>query len=164
MRLTRSRILPTALMFATVSLIAAALASPVAAAGEVMQASGTVRDNAATFTVVDQDTAGGNVIQTAVVDGVIDGTFTGTYVEQARGVFHGTGEGNLKGTATCSCSVDGRSGTIVFGFDAKAEPDGSIKVYFAIVSATGALTGLHGVGTIASPDGLTGNYTAQIHF
>lgn len=160
----RSRILRTVLTLVAVSVVTAAAATPVAAAGELMPASGTVQDNPATFTVVDQDTAGGNVIQTAVVNGVIDGTFTGPYVEQARGVFHGTGEGNIKGTATCSCTVGGRSGTVVFGFNAKAEPDGSIKVYFTIVSADGGLTGLHGVGTIASPDGLTGNYTAQIHF
>lgn len=160
----RSRIVRTPLMLLAVGIFTAALATPVAAAGELIPASGTVHNNAATFTVVDQDIAGRNVVQTAVVDGVIDGTFTGPYVEQARGVFHGTGEGNIKGTATCSCTVGRRSGTVVFGFNAKAEPDGSIKVYFAIVSADGGLTGLHGVGTIASPDGLTGNYTAQIHF
>ena len=135
-----------------------------ASASDLIPASGTVRDNAATFTVADQDTVGGNIIQVAVVDGVIDGTFTGPYVEQARGVFHGTGEGNIQGTATCSCTVAGRSGTVVFGFNAKVEPDGSLKVYFTLVSTEGGLTGLHGVGMIASPDGLSGNYTAQIHF
>jgi len=140
------------------------LAIPATASSDAMLATGTVHDNPATFTVIEQRTADGNTIQSAVVDGVIDGTFVGTYVERARAVFHPTGEGNIEGTATCSCRVGSLSGTIVFGFNAKAEANGSLTVHFAIVSADGGLRGLHGVGTITSPDGLTGSYSAEIHF
>jgi hypothetical protein len=151
-------------IFAVMAAVAAvgAVSSPVAAAGQTMPASGGLQDYS--FQVISQRSADGNIIQVAKVGGSISGTFVGPYVEDARAVIHANGAGNIAGTATCACMVGAASGTVVFGFNAQAEPDGSLTGHFAIVSATGGLTGLNGHGTISSSNGVSGSYSGEIHF
>jgi hypothetical protein len=135
---------------------------PTAASDGRMPASGGLHDDPTTFQVIAQYMEGGNTIQIAKVNGVIDGTFSGSYVEQARSVTYPSGEANIKGTATCACTVDGRSGTVVFGFKAKAEPDGSLTGRFWIASASGSLEDLRTRSTFQSPDGVNGTYSGWL--
>lgn len=152
------------LLFAVMAAVAAlgALSSPVAAAGQTMPASGALQDYS--FQVISQRSADGNIIQVARIGGAISGTFDGSYVENARAVFHASGAGNIEGTATCACMLGAASGTVVFGFNAQVEPDGSLTGHFAIVSSSGGLTGLNGHGTISSSNGVSGSYAGEIHF
>jgi hypothetical protein len=156
------RVFRTLLVIIGTTLAVATTSAPAAASGASQPAFGGLHDDPTSFHVVAQSTAGGNTIQTATVNGMITGTFVGSYVESVRAVFHATGEGNLKGTANCACHLGNSSGTIVFGFNAVAEPDGSLTGHFTIVSASGGLTGVTGQGIIGSPDGLNGFYSGQI--
>ena len=141
---------------------ALALALPVSAAGEHMPATGGIRVTSAIFT--SSRAADGNTILTAMLAGDISGTFSGTFTEQLREVIHPAGEANIKGTATCACTVGGvGAGTAIFGFDATGEPSGALSGRFEILSATGGLSGLLGQGTFTSPNGFVGTYSGQIH-
>jgi hypothetical protein len=146
-----------ALMLAAVAV--AWLSAPAAAAEVSMPARGGLHDDAATFQVLAQYTVGSDTIQTAEVLGRIDGTFTGPYVERATSVTHRTGEADIRGTASCECTVGGRPGSVLFGFTAKAEPDGSLVGRFWIYSATGGLADLVTRDAFQSADGINGTYS-----
>ena len=144
------------------SLALVSFSASVAASDERMPARGGLHDDPTTFQVLAQYVDEGNTIQVAQVNGRIDGTFSGPYVERARSVTHPSGAADIKGTATCECTVGGRSGTVVFGFKAKAAPDGSLTGRFWIDSATGGLRGLKTRATFQSSDGINGTYSGWV--
>lgn len=136
---------------------AAVLLAQPAGASVLMPASGTFVD---VTTSTQVRTADGNLIITQTVTQTLTGTFTGTASQQATTVVHETGAANFHGSETCTCTVAGRSGSLVFGFSGTAAPDGSFEGQFVILSGTGDLANLNGRGTIQSP----GTYTGVIHF
>jgi hypothetical protein len=146
-----------ALLGASLALVS--ISGSAAASDGRMPASGGLHDDPTTFQVIAQFMDGANTIQIAQVNGKIDGTFGGPYVERARSVTYPSGEAKIKGTATCACKVGGHSGTVVFGFKADAEPDGSLTGRFWIVSATGGLSELETRDSFQSSDGLNGTYS-----
>lgn len=154
LRLTRALLAMIGASLAIVSSIGGAAASD----GR-LPASGGLHDDPATFQVLAQYTVGSDTIQTAQVLGRIDGTFTGPYVERATSVTHRTGEADIRGTASCECTVGGRSGSVLFGFTAKAEPDGALVGRFWIDSATGGLADLVTRDAFQSADGINGTYS-----
>jgi hypothetical protein len=104
--------------------------------------------------------ADGNFIITQTITQTLTGTFTGTASQRATTVAHPTGAANFFGAETCTCTVAGKSGSLVVGFSGTSAPDGSFEGQFVIVSGTGDLANLNGRGTIQSP----GTYTGVIHF
>jgi len=132
------------------------LAQP-AGAASMIPASGTFVD---VVTSTEVRAAGGNVILTQTITQTLMGTFTGTASQHSTTVVHASGAANFFGAETCTCSVAGKSGSLVIGFSGTSAPNGSFEGQFVIVSATGGLANLNGRGTIQSPN----NYTGVIHF
>jgi hypothetical protein len=122
-----------------------------------MPASGTFVD---VVTSMQTRMADGNVIITQTISQTLMGTFTGTASQQATTVVHRTGAANFFGAETCTCTVAGKTGSLVIGFSGTSAPNGSFEGQFVIVSGTGDLANLNGRGTIQSPN----NYTGVIHF
>jgi len=146
----------TAMAFVATLGAAVLLAEPVGATS-LMPASGTFVD-VTTSTQVRM--ADGNLIISQTVTQTLMGTFTGTASQQATTVVHPTGAANFFGAETCTCTVAGKTGSLVFEFSGKVAPDGSFEGQFVITGGTGELANLDGRGTIQSP----GTYTGVIHF
>jgi len=146
----------TAVAFVATLGAALLLAEPVGATS-LMPASGTFVD---VVTSTQVRVADGNLILTQTVTQTLTGTFTGTASQQATTVVHPTGAGNFFGTETCTCTVAGKTGSLVLGFSGTAAPDGSFEGQFVIIGGTGGLANLNGRGTVQSP----GTYTGVIHF
>jgi hypothetical protein len=132
------------------------LAEP-AGATSLTPASGTFVD---VVTSTQVQFADGNLIITQTVTQRLMGTFTGTAAQQVTTVVHPTGAANFFGAETCTCTVAGKTGTVVFGFSGTGAPNGSFEGQFVITSATGDLANLNGRGTLQSPN----SYTGVIHF
>jgi hypothetical protein len=122
-----------------------------------MPASGTFVD---VVTSTQVRMADGNLIITQTISQTLMGTFIGTASQQATTVVHRTGAANFFGAETCTCTVAGKTGSLVIGFSGTSAPNGSFEGQFVIVSGTGDLANLNGRGTIQSPN----NYTGVIHF
>jgi len=107
--------------------------------------------------------AGGNVFVdfTAPVD--FSGGITGTATSTGTEAIHPTGDFDVRAVVTCDCSVAGRSGELVLLFTGTGSFPAQEKQGQFTVSGSGGLTGIHGEGTFTQ-SGLTGSYTAQIHF
>ncbi len=146
----------TAMAFVATLGAAVLLAEPVGATS-LMPASGTFVD-VTTSTQVRM--ADGNLIISQTVTQTLMGTFTGTASQQSTTVVHPTGAANFFGAETCTCTVAGKTGSLVFGFSGTVAPDGSFEGQFVITGGTGELANLDGRGTIQSP----GTYTGVIHF
>lgn len=111
---------------------------------------------------------GGNFIIEQTTAGVFTGTFSGTFVDELRAVLHPNGFVNAQGTITCTCSVAGKSGTIVFNQTSRGPVGASFQGKAIIISATGDLANLHGTfdiqGTVDQNGFATITYSGQIHF
>jgi len=113
-------------------------------------------------------TADGNAFVTlSFPAGVLTGDITGTFTEQLHVVTHSDGSQNVKGNATCTCAVAGRTGTLVFdNIAGTTNPSGVSEAHF-VLSGSGGLADLHGQGTAIvspTPQGPVGVYTAQSSF
>ena len=92
-------------------------------------------------------------------------TLTGTFTEVSlvHNVTHPDGSADLTVVSSCSCTVEGRSGTVTFSERASVDLAGIITVQRKIIDATGALEGLRGklevADLIAAPaQAYTGRY------
>jgi len=146
----------TAVAFVATLGAAVLLAEPVGATS-LMPATGTFVD---VVTSTQVRMADGNLILTQTVAQTLTGTFTGTASQQATTVVHPSGAANFFGAETCTCTVAGKTGSLVLGFSGTSAPDGSFEGQFVIIGGTGDLANLNGRGTVQSP----GTYTGVIHF
>jgi len=146
----------TAIAFLATLGAAVLLAEP-AGATSLMPASGTFVD---VVTSTQVRVADGNLILTQTVTQTLTGTITGTATQQATTVVHPSGAANFFGAETCTCSVGGKTGNLVFGFSGTGAPNGSFEGQFVILSGSGELANLNGRGTLQSPN----SYTGVIHF
>jgi hypothetical protein len=154
--LTRSVLVPLATLLAASAITTAQAAPPLAA-------SGTLTYLSAVFT--DVRAAGGNTIIADNTDTVAyTGTFSGTSTVQGRLIFHPDGSATAEDTETFTGTVNGIPGTVTLRLTGGG-PAGLFRGTDVILSATGALAGLHGVldevGTIG-PNGPMGTYTGSI--
>jgi hypothetical protein len=113
-------------------------------------------------------TADGNTFVTLFFPaGMLTGDITGTFTEQLRVVTHSDSSQNVHGNATCTCTVAGRTGVLVFdNIAGTTSPSGMGNAHF-VLSGSGGLVGLHGQGTAiitSTPQGPFGVYTAQYSF
>jgi hypothetical protein len=135
---------------------AVVLAAP-AGASTLMPATGFFFD---VVTSTQARTADGNVILTQTITQTLTGTFSGIAKQESTTVVHKSGAANFFGSETCTCTVAGKSGSLVVRFSGTSAPDGSFEGQFVILSGTGGLANLNGRGTIQSPN----TYTGVIHF
>jgi hypothetical protein len=76
-----------------------------------MPASGTCVD---VVTSTQVRVADGNLVITQTVTQTLMGTITGTATQQATTVVHPTGAANFFGAETCTCTVAGKTASVVF--------------------------------------------------
>jgi hypothetical protein len=111
-------------------------------------------------TTTESRTPDGNLIEERVATRILSGTFSGTMTSRFTRITFKDGDRISHGFETCTCTVDGRTGTVTFRFQAWTN-DKTIgtEAHLAIVDATGGLEGLHGILDIAA-----GVYTGSYHF
>ena len=150
------RKLATAVGLATALLIipAAAEATPPS------PASGTETITSETATVV--GTADGNTILAVTAAAVIGGSFSGTFAAQFTTIIHPSGQINDVGTGVCTCSFEGRSGTVTFHF-AGTGTASDVEVQATTIGATGGLQGLHSKLAV-NVAGTAVTYSGTAHF
>jgi hypothetical protein len=108
--------------------------------------------------------AGGNGLFHIVATATLDGTFSGTLDTDSTEVLHPTGNSTVRGTETCVCTVDGRTGIVVFRTEAKITGDPFFyQDAKTVISATGGLAGLHGELSVHW-DGGVATYSGSYHF
>jgi hypothetical protein len=110
-------------------------------------------------------TAGGNTFLTLTGTEAISGAITGAATIDFTQVTHSSGASNSSGLIMCVCTIGGRSGPAVFRFEGSgsftsADP---FAGQFVVLSASGGLSGLRGVGTFSAIGG-GGTYTFSWHF
>ncbi len=114
-----------------------------------------------TNTSVTQD--GQNTISGFVEHGVFTGDLTGSYTFDGTFTLHPDHTGTFSGNLTCTCTVSGKSGTLVQSISATEAADGSFQGQVFDFQGTGDLANLHGQG-VFSGKGNNGTYSDQLHF
>ena len=134
----------------TLLLVAAAtIVISTAAASPKADAAGTIAVTGRALVMSYRD--GNDVVRELLVQRTLTGTFAGTEVSLVHNVTHPDGSADLTVVSSCSCTVEGRAGTVTFSERATIALDGIITVDRKIVDATGDLEGLRGKLEIASP-------------
>jgi Protein of unknown function (DUF3224) len=152
------------LLVTLVALLAAVAASG-AAASPPSSASGTLTYTSSTFNSI--TLAGGNVIIDLSATVTYTGTFSGTSTIHGTLIFHPDGTANFKDVETFTGTVNGVPGTVTFNLGGSSDPALVVSGRAVIVSATGALTDLHGVLSesavvLDKAVGPVGTYSGQI--
>jgi hypothetical protein len=152
--------LPLAASAALVAAQPVAASSPIPVAGTFFFVAAPVPS--------DFRTADGNTFVTlSFPAGVLTGDIRGTFTEQLQIVTHPDGSQNVKGNATCTCAVAGRTGTLVFDNIAGTANSSGVSEAHYVLSGSGGLADLQGQGTAIvspTPQGPVGVYTAQYSF
>ena len=141
--------------------VAATLIST-AGAGPKQEAAGTVAVTDRTVLMSYHD--GNNVIEERFVHRSLTGTFTGTETSVSRFVIYPDGSADLTAVSTCTCSVEGRTGTVTFSERGTVTSDAIIDVERKTIDASGGLEGLRAkleiTGSTRAPSqSYTGRYT-----
>jgi hypothetical protein len=153
------------LLLATVALVAAIAASS-ASASPPIAANGTFTYTSSTFNSIRE--AGGNVIIDLSATVSYTGTFTGTSTVEGTLIFHADGSANFHDVETFTGTVNGVSGTVTFDLTGRNGPDFmNFQATDTILSASGGLTGLHGLlnwegVTLRIPNGPSGTYSGEL--
>ena len=110
--------------------------------------------------------ADGNLLITQTLQGRPAGDVAGSVEETEHLVVHPTGEVEFRGIDVCSCTVAGRSGTFVDGFEGHVASDGTLTSTVRGISSGGGLAGLHFEGRLAGPTTgpNAGSYAVRLHF
>jgi hypothetical protein len=141
---------------------AAAILVSTAGASPKESAAGTVAPIDRTVLMSYHD--GDNVIEERFVHRSLTGTFTGTETSVSHFVIYPDGSADLTAVSTCSCSVEGRTGTVTFSERGTVTADAIIDVERKSIDASGGLEGLSARleinGSLTAPPQLyTGRYT-----
>ncbi len=114
-----------------------------------------------TITYVRQD--GSNRIY-SITEQVVDyGDVTGTYTYALTSILHPDNTGNFSGSGSCTCTVAGKSGTVMQSITGTSTANGSFQGQIFDVHGTGDLAKLHGQGEFQG-QGLHGTYSTELHF
>jgi hypothetical protein len=142
--------------------VAASIVAATASASSPVAFNGTFTNLSSVTTSFRQ--AGGNTFISQIVSVVYAGDLSGPVTEQIDLVIHADGSVNFKGADVCTCTVAGRSGTIVLPFSGTGDPSGFVSGRFTIGDGTAELANLHGVGTFESSNGASGTFAGAYHF
>ena len=111
-------------------------------------------------------TAGGNTIIQLNATVEYTGTFTGTSTVHGLLIAHADGRATFHDVEVFTGTVNGIPGTVTFNLAGSNDSELTVKATSTIVSATGALAGLHGTlnlaGSVQIPQGPYGTYSGQI--
>jgi Protein of unknown function (DUF3224) len=91
------------------------------------------------------------------------GSVTGSLTVEETSIVHPDNTANFYGTSTCTCTVDGKSGTLIYSYTGTSAANGSFQGQDFGGHGTGGLANLHGQGTFQG-QGLHGTYSSQLYF
>ena len=110
--------------------------------------------------------AGGNAIIELNATVEYKGTFTGTSTVHGVLIAHADGSANFRDVEVFTGTVNGVPGTVTLNLAGSNDSALTVKVTSTILSATGALAGLHGTlnlaGSVRIPQGPYGTYSGKI--
>lgn len=110
--------------------------------------------------------AGGNAIIELHATVEYTGTFTGTSTVHGVLIAHADGSANFHDVEVFTGTVNGVPGTVTLNLAGSNDAGLNVKATSTIVSATGALAGLHGTlrlaGTVQIPQGPVGTYSGRL--
>ena len=110
--------------------------------------------------------AGGNAIIELHATVEYTGTFTGTSTVHGVLIAHADGSANFHDVEVFTGTVNGVPGTVTLNLAGSNDAGLNVKATSTIVSATGALAGLHGTlrlaGTVRIPQGPVGTYSGRL--
>ena len=92
-----------------------------------------------------------DVVQERLVHRILTGTFAGSEVSIATYTIHPDGSATIAAVSSCTCTVDGRTGTVTFKDRGTASATGVIDVHRTSIDATGDLAGLQARLEITGP-------------
>jgi hypothetical protein len=159
---TAGRSAATAAAVATTTALAHATATASAQArSQPFPAKGTATLLSNTTTKVVQD--GSNKISSITGQWVIYGGIMGSFTADETSILHPDNTTTSSGMITCSCTVAGKSGTLMWSFTYTGAADGSYRGQFFDFHGTGDLAKLHGQGTFQG-QGSHATYTTELYF
>jgi Protein of unknown function (DUF3224) len=131
------------------------------AASQPFAANGTTTTVSSTTTQVQQD--GSNQISRMRQQGVIYGGVAGSYTTEKTLTLYPDKTGAFSGSSTCTCTVAGKSGTLLWSYIGTQTADGSFQGQVFDIHGTGDLAQLYGQGEFQG-QGSHGIYSSQLHF
>jgi hypothetical protein len=152
----------TASVTATAAAQAHASASASAlAASQPFPANGSATTLKSTTTATRQE--GSNKIVSETQQGVITGNIVGSYTNEETATLAADNTGTFSGTITCTCTVSGKSGALIWSYTGTQAADGSFQGHVFNFQGTGDVARLNGQGTFQGQgDHLT--YSCELHF
>lgn len=120
-----------------------------------------------TYTILGRTTTvrqnGSDKIYSITEQDVDYGDVMGSYTSVFTSIVHPDNTANFSGTSTCTCTVAGKSGTLMWSFTGTSTANGSFQGQDFDIHGTGDLAKLHGQGTFQG-QGTHGTYATQFHF
>jgi len=139
---------------------ATATAQAIATATANFTANGTFRILNTTTNSSRQD--GQNKIYSYTQHGVNSGDITGSYTNEETFTLYPDNTGTFSGNITCACTLNGKSGTLLYSITGTSTANGFQGQIFNY-QGTGGLAKLHGQGVFQG-QGLQGTYSDELHF
>jgi hypothetical protein len=131
------------------------------AASQPFAANGTFTGVSSTTTQVQQD--GSNKISRIRQQGVFYGGIAGSSTNEETLTLSPDNTGAFSGSTTCTCTVAGKSGTLMWSYIGTQTANGSFQGQVFDIHGTGDLAQLHGQGEFQG-QGSHGIYSSQLHF
>jgi hypothetical protein len=96
-----------------------------------------------------------DTVQERLVHRTVTGTFAGSEVSIATYTINPDGSATITAISSCTCTVDGRTGTVTFKDRGTVSAAGAIDVHRTSIDATGELAGLQAkleiTGAVTAP-------------
>jgi hypothetical protein len=151
----------TAAVATTTAQAQTAATSSASAAVQHFTAKGTFTIVSKTTTSVRQD--GQNKIYSYTQQEVISGDITGSFTAEETSIVHPDNSANFSGRSSCTCRVNGKSGTLMWSYTGTSTANGSFQGQNFDVHGTGDLAKLHGQGEFQG-QGTHGTSSSQLYF
>jgi hypothetical protein len=121
-----------------------------------------------TYTILGRTTTnvrqnGSDKIYSITEQDVDSGDVMGSYTSQFTSIVHPDNTANFSGTSTCTCTVAGKSGTLMWSFTGTSTADESFQGQDFDIHGTENLANLHGQGTFQG-QGTHATYSSELHF
>ena len=133
----------------------------VQARSQPFPAKGTGTEVSSTTTHVVQD--GSNKISSITEQWVISGGIMGSFTVEETSILHPDKTATSSGRSTCTCTVAGKSGTLMWSFTVMDTADGSYHGQLFDFQGTGDLAKLQGQGTFQG-QGSHATYSTELYF
>lgn len=124
-------------------------------------AQGTATIVSTTTTSVHQD--GQNKIYSFIQQDVSYGDISGPFTNDETSIVHPDNTASFSGSSTCICTVEGKSGTLMWSFSGTSTANGSFQGQFFDIHGTGDLAKVHGQGTFQG-QGAHDTYSSELYF